>query len=123
MVVSRFPGPEADGGRIKIGESLASPELLVIDPMTAFYLAILLRASRLDVAVANPQCLHGQGKSEGELVPVVALELADPERKRPTQLSQERKARALVQPTIEPQERKPRAVIEGSSAKRYQEEL
>jgi hypothetical protein len=56
-------------------------------------------------------------------MPVVALELPDPEGKRAAQLAQKGHDRALVRPAIEPQDRKPRAVIEGGSAKRYQEEL
>ena len=113
MVVSGLPRPKADGGGLEIGESLPPPELLLVDPMTALDLAVLLRAARLDVAMPDPEGLHGQGKGEGELMPVVTLELADPEGKRPAQFSQERQAGALVQAPIEPQDAKPRAVIEG----------
>src|SRR5437899_1478891 len=82
VVVSAFPGPEADSGRGEIVESLTAPELLVVNPMTSLDLAVLLRAPGLDVAVPDPQRLHGEGKGEGELVPVVALELPDPEGER-----------------------------------------
>jgi hypothetical protein len=53
VVVLGFPGPEADGGGGEIGEPLAAPELLVVNPMTALHLAVLLRAPRFDVAVAD----------------------------------------------------------------------
>jgi hypothetical protein len=46
VVVTSFPGPETDGSGGEIGESLAAPELLVVDPMTALDLAVLLRAPR-----------------------------------------------------------------------------
>jgi hypothetical protein len=59
VVVSVFPGPEADNRRIEVSESVAPPEFLLVDPMTALYFAVLLRAPRLDVAVPDPQRLHG----------------------------------------------------------------
>src|SRR5947209_13006744 len=93
-------------GRSEIVESLTAPELLVVNPMTALHLAVLLRAPGLDVAVPNPQRLHGEGKGEGKLMPVVALELPDREGERAAQLAQKRQARALVQPAIEPQNAK-----------------
>src|SRR5437879_4408659 len=80
--------------------------------MTALHLAVLLRPSRTDVAMANPQCLHRQGEGKGELLPVIALQLADAEGKRPADLRQEHEARALVQPAIQPQDAKARAIIQ-----------
>ena len=74
VVVSGLPRPKADGGGLEIGESLPPPELLLIDPMTALDLAVLLRAARLDVAMPDPEGLHGQRKSQGELMPVVPAE-------------------------------------------------
>ena len=74
MVVSGLPPAQADGSRIEIGELLAPPELLLVDPMTALDLAVLLRAARLDVAMPDPEGLHGQGKGKGELMPVVPAE-------------------------------------------------
>src|SRR4030095_16713221 len=98
VVVAGLPGPEADRSRGEIVESLPAPELLVVNPMTALHLAVLLRAPGLDVAVPDSQRLHVEGKGEGKLMPVVALELPDPEGKCATQLAQKRQARALVQP-------------------------
>jgi hypothetical protein len=46
----------------------------VVNPMTALHLAVLLRAPGLDVAVPDPQRLHGEGKGEGKLMPVVPAE-------------------------------------------------
>jgi hypothetical protein len=53
-------------------------------------------------------------KGAGKLVPVVTLELPDPEGKRAAQLAQKRQARALAPTTIEPQDAKPRAVSRSS---------
>src|SRR4029453_2156734 len=89
VVVSGFPAPGRDGRFIKIGESLAPPELLLVDPVASFHLAVLLGPPGLDVAVPDPQRLNGEGKGEGELVAVVALYLPDPEGKRPAQLCPE----------------------------------
>jgi methyl-accepting chemotaxis protein len=66
-----------DAGLAKIASgdfSLPPPELLLVDPMTALDLAVLLRAARLDVAMPDPEGLHGQRKSKGELMPVVPAE-------------------------------------------------
>ena len=117
VVVSSFPGPEADRGRGEVVESLTAPELLVVNAMTALHLAVLLGAPGLDVAVPDPERLHGERKGEGKLMPVVALKLPDRERKRAAELAQKRQARALVQPAIEPQDAKPCAVIEGGVLK------
>jgi hypothetical protein len=46
VVVLGFPGPETEGSGGEIGESLAAPELLVVNPMTALHLAGVLRAPR-----------------------------------------------------------------------------
>jgi len=74
VVVSGFPGPEANSGRGEVVESLTAPELLVVNPMTALDLAVLLWAPGLDVAVPDAQRLHGEGKGEGKLMPVVPAE-------------------------------------------------
>jgi hypothetical protein len=107
-----FPGAQTDSGRIEVIEAPAPPELFLIDPVAAFDLAVLLGTPRLDVPVPDPQGLHGQRECEGELLPVVALQLPDPEEKCPAELGQEGEARALVQSAIEAQDAKARAVIQ-----------
>jgi len=57
--------------------------------VAAFDLPVLLRASWLDVSMPNPERLNGQREGEGELVPVVTLQLSDPEGKRAAELDQE----------------------------------
>jgi hypothetical protein len=47
------PGLRPDRGGGEIGESLAAPELFVVNPMTALHPAVLLRAPRLDVAMSD----------------------------------------------------------------------
>jgi hypothetical protein len=59
VVVTSFPGPETNGSGGEIGESLAAPELLVVDLMTTLDLAVLLRAPEGGVLNArrdNPAC-------------------------------------------------------------------
>src|SRR5215475_6672000 len=107
-----FPGSQPAGGRVEVVEAPAAPELLLIDSVAAFDLAVLLRTSRLDVAMADPQRLHGERKGKRELLPVVALQLPDSEGEPPAELGQEGETRTLVQPPIEPQDPKARAVIE-----------
>jgi hypothetical protein len=46
VVVTSFPGPETDGSGGEIGESLAAPELLVVDPMTALDPAVSVVSAR-----------------------------------------------------------------------------
>ena len=86
MVVVPLPDSEPNNSRIEIVEAPPTPELLLIDSVAAFDLAVLLGAPRLDVAVPNPKRFDGEGEGERELLPVVALELADPEWKRPVKL-------------------------------------
>src|SRR5437899_7932316 len=59
-----------------------------------------------------------QHKLEGKLAPVVALQLADPERQRPRELAEERQARVLVKASVEAQHPEAGAVIERRVLKR-----
>jgi hypothetical protein len=70
VVVSGFPGPEANSGRGEVVESLTAPELLVVNTMTALHLAVLLWAPGLGVGVPDAQRLHGEGKGEGNSCPL-----------------------------------------------------
>jgi hypothetical protein len=64
VIVVSLPGAEANHGRIEIVEAPASPELFLVDPVTPFDLAVLLRAARLDVPMPDRPILHG--KREGK---------------------------------------------------------
>jgi hypothetical protein len=74
VVVVGFPGAQAHRGRIEILELLPAPELLLIDAVAAFDLAVLLGAPRLDVPVPDAQGLDRQGEREREFVAVVPAE-------------------------------------------------
>ena len=113
IVVPRLPLAQPRGRRLKVRELLASPELLVIDPVTAFHLSVLLRPSRADVAMADPRRLHGQRELERKLPPVVALEAPNGKGKGAPELGQEGQAGPVVQPTVQPQDAEPRAIIQG----------
>src|SRR5262249_26680774 len=91
-----LPGAEADRGRLEVVEAATAPEFFPIDPMATFDLAVLLRAARFDIAVADPPRLDGEREGKRELLPVVTLQPTDPERKRATELGEKREARALV---------------------------
>lgn len=74
MVVAGLPGPKSDRGRVEVGKSLPPPEFFLVDAMTAFHFAVLLRAPGFDISVSDPQRLDGQRKGERELVSVVPAE-------------------------------------------------
>ena len=86
VVVVSLPDAETNSGRIEIVEAPPAPELFLVDPVAPFDLAVLLGAPRLEVAMPDPQRLHGDRESEGKLLPVVALQLSDSEGEPPTQL-------------------------------------
>lgn len=82
VVVSLLPvGQWAFGLRLHL-EVVTAPELLIIDAMTAFDLAILLRAPRFDVAVTNAELFDGQLEREWTCAAIVTLPRLDPERQR-----------------------------------------
>jgi hypothetical protein len=84
-VVVLLPGAEADSGRLEIVEAPPAPERFLVDPMSTSDLPVLLGVPGRDVPMLDPQRLGGQSECERELVPVVALQLPDPERKRPAE--------------------------------------
>src|SRR5262249_44241203 len=53
LVVFALPGPQADVRRLERREAGPPPELLGIDAMAAFDLAVLIGPARLDVPVPN----------------------------------------------------------------------
>jgi len=50
---------------------MASPELFLVNPMTAFDLAVLLGPARSDIPMANTRRLYGQRERQRELGSVV----------------------------------------------------
>jgi len=74
VVVVRLPGSQTDRGRLEVIEAAPSPEFLLIDSMTPFDFAVLLRTARLDIPVADPSCLDGEREGERKLLPVVPAE-------------------------------------------------
>src|SRR5262245_57372646 len=79
--------------------------------MTTFDFAILIRASGLDVPMANAPALDREEKSERKLRAVVGLQLADGERERRDDLVQEVEAGEGVLAPIETQDPEAGAVI------------
>jgi hypothetical protein len=63
-------GGERLGGRIEVLTGVVSPELLLVDPMTAFDFAVLFGALRADVAHANAESCHDSAKASGKSVPL-----------------------------------------------------
>ena len=80
--------------------------------MTALNFPVLLRTTRLDVAVAHAGGLHGQLKRERELRPVVALNLPNGERKRVRQLAENIEAGVVIESRVEPKHAHPRAIVQ-----------
>jgi hypothetical protein len=67
VVVAMFPDRECHRGRIEVLAVVAPPEFLLVDPRTAFDLAVLLRTTWADIAYADPEVLAGQREGEREL--------------------------------------------------------
>jgi hypothetical protein len=65
-----------------------------------------------DVAMPDACRLHRQRELQGELGPVIALQLPDRKRHRGPELLEERQARSMIQMTIKPQDAKTRAVVQ-----------
>ena len=79
-VVGPLPPEQRLRRHIERGEGVAGPELLVVDTVAAFDLAVLLGASGLDVPVTNTSLLDGQREGQREFGTVVALQPANRER-------------------------------------------
>src|SRR5215470_2737147 len=77
LVVHAFPLAESDCGHLKQLEGMPVPELLGVDAMAALDLAVLLGTTGSDVAMANARPFDRQDEAEGELGPVVGLDLAN----------------------------------------------
>jgi len=88
-VVYALPVSERGRRLIERTEAIACPELLVVDPMATFHLAVLVRTSWLDVPQLGASLLHGQREREGEVGAVVTLQAPDREGQRLTDRREE----------------------------------
>src|SRR6266851_6235082 len=96
IVVPGLPAPQGGGGRLEVREALPAPELLLIDPMAPFDLAVLLGPAGSDIPMADPGGFDPQHKGEGELLAVITLQALDGEREGRSELGQEGEARAVM---------------------------
>src|SRR5262245_50846202 len=76
-IVRALPAVKRDDRGVEIEEALAVPELFVVDAVAALDLAVLLRSSRLGVAMRDPGLFERENKVQRELSVVVRLHLAD----------------------------------------------
>jgi len=81
--------------RFKRLRARPAPELLGVNMVTALDLAVLLGPAGLNVAVANAHWLDRQDEAEGELGPVVGLDLSNRKRHGEQDLRQEVQARRV----------------------------
>jgi hypothetical protein len=97
---------------MKISESMTTPELSVVNVMAAFNPPVLLRLSRLDIAMTDAGCLECEDEREWKLGPVVTLELANREWHRRLDLAEEVKARVLIEPQVQTEHAQTRAIVQ-----------
>jgi hypothetical protein len=74
MVVPSLPVCQRRLGVRLPREAVLTPEFLLVDAMTAFHLAVLLRTARLDVPVANARRFDGQLERQRKFAAVVPSE-------------------------------------------------
>src|ERR1044071_6575610 len=117
IVVPGLPGSKGRSGRVEIQEAVPAPELFVVDPMAPLDFAVLLRPPGPNVPVPDPRGFDPQHEGEGELLPVVTLQLFDGEREGPPQLREKGQTRAGVQSPVEPQHAEARTVVQGGVLK------
>jgi hypothetical protein len=84
----------------------------LVNPVTAFDLAVLLRPARSDVAMANTSRLYGQRERQWELGAVVTLQLADPKGEPSLHVTEEMQAGVLILPRVQAQDAQAGAVIQ-----------
>src|SRR5437867_1846538 len=113
VVVRSLPCPKGGGRLVEVCKPMASPKLLLVDPMAALHLPVLLGPPRPNVAMPDAGRFDRKDEIERKLSAVVALQLADPEGERPLELDQERQAGALMKPWVEAQDPKASAVVQG----------
>src|SRR5881628_3553412 len=113
VVVRSLPRSKGSGRLVEVCKPMASPKLLLVDPMAALHLPVLLGPPRPNVAMPDAGRFDRKDEIERKLSAVVALQLADPEGERPLELDQERQAGALMKPWVEAQDPKASAVVQG----------
>src|SRR5258707_623986 len=96
IVVPGLPAPQGGGRRLEVREALPAPELLLIDPMAPFDLAVLLRPAGSDIPVADPGGFDPQHKGEGEILALITPQALDWGRGSRSELGQEGEARAVM---------------------------
>ena len=69
VVVPGFPVLNGGRGCLEVRETLSAPELLLVDPVAAFHLAVLFRTPRADVAMPDPAALYREAKANGNSAP------------------------------------------------------
>src|SRR5947209_9716457 len=74
LVIDALPLTQLGRGSLEVLEALAAPELLLVDPVAAFHLAVLFRTPRADVAMPDPAALYREDEGERELRAVIGLD-------------------------------------------------
>src|SRR5205814_4631695 len=118
VVVPSLPCSKGAGRLVEVCKPVASPKLLLVDPMATLHLPVLLGPPRPNVAMPDAGRFDRKHEVERKLSAVVALQLADPEGKRPLELDQKRQAGASVKPSVEAQDPKASAVVQGRGLER-----
>src|SRR5436309_8175145 len=113
VVVRSLPRSKGSGRLVEVCKPMASPKLLLVDPMAALHLPVLLGPPRPNVAMPDAGRFDRKDEIERKLSAVVALQLADPEGERPLELDQERQAGALMKAWVEAQHPKASPVVQG----------
>src|SRR5205823_11900153 len=113
VVVPSLPCSKGAGRLVEVCKPVASPKLLLVDPMATLHLPVLLGPPRPNVAMPDAGRFDRKHEVERKLSAVVALQLADPEGKRLLELDQKRQAGASVKPSVEAQDPKASAVVQG----------
>lgn len=113
MIVAPFPGEHGLGRGGEALEGGAAPEFFLINPMTAFDVAVLLGTPRLDVTQPQPRLLDREREGEREFGAVVDLQFPEGKRECGLERGEERVAGLRVFPGIEAEDPVAGAVIDG----------
>src|SRR5437867_485849 len=113
LVIDALPLTQLGRGSLEVLEGLAAPELLLVDPVAAFHLAVLFRTPRADVAMLDPAALYREDEGERELRAVIGLDLANGEWKGADDFGDEVQTGTHMEPAVEPQDPEAGAVVQG----------
>src|SRR5215470_16866059 len=102
IVVGGLPRAEGGRGDVEILEAVSPPELLLIDSVAPLDVAVLLGAPAANVPIADPRRFDREDEGERKPLQVIALQAFDGEGKGLLQVREEREARAVVQPSVQP---------------------